>query len=133
MGRDQFVLIHLSFQFISTWYEWKFIPGFSGYKFPRQVHALKCDGLTFEPKSTLPFDFTGGACSTNDDLIMLCFSEQEKQRCYKSRSPTLEYWWQFTLTNVSNFEHNFTPIALTSYSKSGRVYIIILHGVKMFQ
>ena len=50
---------------------------------------------------------------------MMCFSEQEKQRCYKSRSPTLEYWWQFTQTRKSIFEHNFTAVAMSSYKTSG--------------
>ena len=69
--------------------------------------------------SVLPFDFTGGVCSTNDNRIMLCFSRQEKKRCYKSRSPISEHWWQFTLTRESIFEHNFTAIALSSQNSSG--------------
>ena len=72
--------------------------------------------------STLAFDFTGGTCSTNDNRIMLCFSEQEKRRCYRSRSPTPEHWWQLILTRESIFEHNFTAIALSSYNTSGFFY-----------
>ena len=50
---------------------------------------------------------------------MLCFSKQNRNGCYKSRSPTPEYWWQFTFTKKSNFEHNSTGIALSSFNKSG--------------
>ena len=70
-------------------------------------------------RSSLQFDFTGGVCSANDNRILLCFSKQEKQRCYKSRSPTPDYWWHYTLTRESNFEHNLTAVALSSYSLSG--------------
>ena len=97
------------------------IPEFCGNDSPRQVLSLKCDGLTFEKKPTLSFDFTGGVCSTNDDRIMLCFSKQEKQRCYKSRSPTPEHWWQFIITRKSIFEHSSTAIALSSYNIPGLV------------
>ena len=94
-------------------------PDFSGNDSPRQVLSLRCDGITFEKKSLLPFDFTDGVCATNDDHIMLCFSKQNKQGCYKSRSPVPEYWRQFKLTTESIFEHNLTAIALSSYNRSG--------------
>ena len=96
------------------------IPIFCGHDSPRRVLTLKCDRLTFEVKPTLSFDFTGGACATNNNHIVLCFSKQDKKRCYKSRSPIPEHWWQFSLTRESIFEHNFTAIALSSYNISGK-------------
>ena len=53
---------------------------------------------------------------------MMCFSKEEKQRCYKSKSPAPEHWWQFTLTRKSIFEHNFTAIALSSYTLPGTLH-----------
>ena len=90
------------------------IPNFCGFDSPSQVLTLQCAGLVFETRSGLPFDFTNGACSTNDNHIMLCFSKQNYKRCYKSRSPTPEQWWQFTLTRMSNYEHKSTAISLSS-------------------
>ena len=120
MGRDQRIFIHFFFfQLVLIWYEWKLIPDFCGYDSPSRILTLKCDGLTFQTISTLPFDFTGGVCSTNDDRIMMCFSKQNKKRCYKSKSPTPEYWWQFTLTSKSNYEHKSTAIALSSFNTTG--------------
>ena len=104
-----------------------FIPDLSGIDSPRQVLSLKCDGLNFEKRPSLSFDFTGGACSTNNNRIMMCFSTQENQRCYKSRSPVQEHWWEFTLTKKSIYEHNFTAIALSSYTTSGTFFVRILH------
>ena len=95
------------------------IPNFCGSDSPSQVLTLNCDQVTFEPRSPLPFDLTGAACSTNDDHIMLCFSKENKRRCYKSRSPIPEHWWQFTLTKMSNFEHYSTAISLSTYNTLG--------------
>ena len=101
---------------------YKFIPDFCGLNSPRQVLTLKCDKLTFETRSTLSFDFAGGACSTNDNYIVLCFPNQNKKQCYKSKSPIPDHWWQFTLTRKSIFEHDFTAIALSSYNISGTIH-----------
>ena len=102
------------------------IPNLSGSRFPSQVITLKCDGFNFaskfEVQSQLMFNFTSGACSTNDDQIMLCFPEQNKKRCYKSKTPLPKYWWQFTLTRESHFEHNSTTIAISSYNTSGMLF-----------
>ena len=73
----------------------------------------------FDTISTLSFDFTAGACSASDNRVMLCFPNQNKKHCYKSRSPVPEHWWQFTMTRKSFFEHNFTAIALSSFNTSG--------------
>ena len=114
------------FWLCSAWYE--FIPDFCGFNSPRQVLTLKCDKLTFETRSTLSFDFTGGACSTNDNRIILCFPKQNTKQCYKSRSPIPEYWWQFTLTRKSILVHNSTAIALSSYNLPGTFLLRIFTG-----
>ena len=108
------------FSVYSAWYE--FIPDFCGLNSPRQVLTLKCDKLTFETRSTLSFDFTGGACSTNDNRIILCFPKQNRKQCYKSRSPIPDYWWQFSSTRESIFDHNLTAIALSSHNISGTLH-----------
>ena len=83
---------------------------------------MKCDKLAFETKPTLSFDFTGGACSTNDNRIILCFPKQNRKQCYKSRSPIPDYWWQFSSTRESIFDHNLTAIALSSHNISGTLH-----------
>ena len=113
MDRDQTALLGFSFLFFLL------IPDFCGSHSPSQVLTLKCDGLSFETKTPLPFNFTGGACSANDNYLMLCFSKENNKLCYKSKSPIPEYWWQFTLTRESIFEHYSTAIALSSYNASG--------------
>ena len=92
---------------------------FCGSDSSGQVLAFNCDELFFETRPRFSFEFTGGACSSNDYYIMLCFSKQNKRRCYKSVSPTPEHWWQVTLTRMSNFEHDSTAISLSSYDPSG--------------
>ena len=109
------------FSVYSAWYE--FIPDFCGLNSPRQVLTLKCDKLTFETRSTLSFDFTGGACSANDNRIVLCFPKQNRKQCYKSRSPIPEHWWQFLSTGESIYGHNFTAVALSSYNKPGTFHV----------
>ena len=117
MDRDQrnFILFLWVFNCLIV----ELIPNFCGSDSPSQILSLNCDQMTFEARSPLPFHSTSAACSTNDDHIMLCFSKENKKRCYRSRSPTPEHWWQFTLTRMSNFEHNFTAISLSSYYTSG--------------
>ena len=102
------------------------ISDFCGSNFPRQVLTLNCDGFTFETISQLAFDFTRGVCSTNDNHIILCFSKQKENRCYKSISPTPEHLSQVVLTKESNFKHISTAISLSSYNTSGKFYTYYL-------
>ena len=90
------------------------IPNVWGSSSANQVLTLNCDRMTFETCPSLPFDFTSGACSTNDNHIVLCFSKQSKKRCYKSMSPIPEHWWQFTLTRMSSFRHKSISISISA-------------------
>ena len=99
------------------------IPDVWGTQFASQVLTLNCNGLTFETGPSLPFNFTSGACSTNDNYIMFCFSRQNRRRCHKSTSPMPVHWWQLTLTRMSKLEHKSTTISLSSYNTSGTFII----------
>ena len=109
----------ISFEHMSEW-ENKLIPYYRGSGFPNQILTLNFDKFKFDTKALLPFNFTGGACSTNDYYIMLCFSNEHERRCYKSKSPIPEHWWHFTLTRKSLFDHNSTMISMSSYNASGK-------------
>ena len=86
-----------------------------GGKPQNQVLSLTCDQKKLEQTGKLRFDFSGGACSSNNHLIMLCFSNNAKKKCYKSKYPVPKNWCQwFTPTEESLFEHSMTDIALSS-------------------
>ena len=88
---------------------------YGGLSDPRQILKLDCAGQKLKVRSPLLFDFYGGACTSNNIDILLCFSENNEDQCYKSSTPAPVSWWQwFTYVRKSNFKHHPVTIAASS-------------------
>ena len=80
-----------------------------------QILSFTCDQKKLEHKGTLRFDFNEGSCASNNHLIMLCFTNNAKKKCYKSKYPVPKNSCQwFTPTEESHYEHSMADVAMTS-------------------
>ena len=88
---------------------------YGGLNYPRQLLELDCHEQKLKARRRLLFDFYGGACTTNDRNVLLCFSEKNEDRCYKSSTPAPISWWQwFTYVKKSSYRHHPVTIAASS-------------------
>ena len=88
---------------------------FGGYKERRQVSMV--NGHRLERKATLDFYLIRGACTVlNQNTIVLCFDEYEKDVCRQSNYPL----GSFTKLPNSNYDHQYTRIA--SFDGNNKIY-----------
>ena len=84
---------------------------YGGSNHPNKIFKFGCDES--EVLSRIKFNFVGGTCASNNKHILLCFSDENKRLCYKSKSPLPKQWWQwFTFVDFSYATHD--SIALSS-------------------
>ena len=84
---------------------------YGGSNHPNKIFKFGCDES--EVPSRIKFNFVGGTCASNNKHILLCFSDESKRLCYKSKSPLPKQWWQwFTYVDFSYATHD--SIALSS-------------------
>ena len=84
---------------------------YGGSNHPNKIFKFDCDDSKILPR--IKFDFVGGTCTSNNNLILLCFPKENNRLCYKSNNPLPEYWWQwFTYVELSYATHD--SIALST-------------------
>ena len=84
---------------------------YGGANHPDKIFKFDCDNS--EVRTSIKFNFIGGTCASNNKYILLCFPNDNRRLCYKSKSPLPKQWWQwFTFVDFSYAIHD--SIALSS-------------------
>ena len=91
---------------------------YGGSNHPNEIFKFDCDDLI--ERARIKFDFVGGTCASNNNYILLCFSNKNNRLCHKSKSPLPSKWWQwFTYVEFSYATHD--SIALSSGNRSDKL------------
>ena len=81
----------------------------------RKISKLDCNKSEVRVMGKLKFDFFNGTCTTNNEFVFLCFSNENAKQCYKSVSALPTKWWTwFTYAPKTKFNHKAGTIAASS-------------------
>ena len=86
---------------------------YGGASDSRFISLFDCDRSEISKRDQLKFDFVGGTCASNNNLIMLCFPTENRRLCYKSNSEYSRAWWEwFTFLGLTYNSHDSFALSL---------------------
>ena len=90
---------------------------------PFQVLELECRNQYFQRRTDLQFSFADGVCANNNELILLCFSSDNKRECWKSLYPVSnDKWWKWhNRVSHSSFRHKSVTISVST----GFIFVLL--------
>ena len=96
---------------------------YGGSNHPKRIFNFGCEGSEIHHR--IKFNFIGGTCASNNNHIFLCFPNEKKRLCYKSKSPLPVQWWQwFTYVKLSYATHDSIAVSSGKTYFQDRSYII---------
>ena len=87
---------------------------YGGFPQSKQISKVKStlSSKIMSDSAKLKFDFVGGICASNDKYILLCFPENNRRLCYKSKYSWPKEWWEwFTFVESSFYAHDSVHIS----------------------
>ena len=87
---------------------------YGGLPHSKQISKIKSvlNSTIMYDQAELKFDFVDGTCASNDEHILLCFPENNRRLCYKSKYVWPREWWKwFTFVASSYYAHDSVHIS----------------------
>ena len=87
---------------------------YGGFPHSKQISKVKSilSSTIISDSAKLRFDFVDGICASNDRYILLCFPENNRRLCYKSKYSWPREWWEwFTFVESSFYAHDSVHIS----------------------